>query len=159
MIDKEYLKKHFRKIEELRTTRVRYKILSDKDGQKSPSGNMGLPGGGSSAAGDIVANTVCEKILIEEQIKRLENELSNQNVIINSNLEKLDNPYEKLVMQMRYIDGLEWDEIRGGIFENRKDYAEKFEKYNDKVFRIHGAALKHLRTDAKNDKDGGLMDE
>lgn len=88
---------------------------------------------------------VCQKFYVEEKIKKLEKDLTEQSKAINTVFERLENPYEKLVMQMRYEDGLEWDEIRGGIFGNRRDYNENVEKYNDKVFRIHGSALKHMK--------------
>ena len=135
MVDKEYLKKHLRKREELETTIIRYNALLNKDDISSPTGTLV----------STVENAVCNKIFAEEKIKRLEKDLAEQSKIINSLFEKLDNPYEKLVMQMRYEDKLEWDEIRGAIFGNRRDYSINVEKYNDKVFRIHGAALKHMK--------------
>ena len=46
---------------------------------------------------------------------------------------------------MRYEDGFEWDAIRGKIFGSRIDYSVNVEKYNNKVFKIHGAALKHIK--------------
>lgn len=144
MIDKNYLKKHLRKREELETTIIRYSALLDKDNVSSPAGKAGIAAGVMSVS-SAVENTVCNKIFIEEKIKRLENELIEQSREINSIFEKLENPFEKLVMQMRYEDRLEWDEIRGEIFGNRRDYSENIEKYNDKVFRIHGSALKHMK--------------
>lgn len=144
MVDKEYLKKHLRKREELETTIIRYNALLNKDDISSPAGKTGLSTGGSLVF-STVENTVCNKIITEEKIRRLEEDLVKQSKVINSILEKLGNPYEKLVMQMRYVDKLQWDEIRGGIFGNRSDYSDNVEKYNDKIFRIHGSALKHMK--------------
>ncbi len=143
MVDKEYLKKHLRKHEELETTIIRYNALLNKDDISSPAGKTGLSIGGTLVSA--VENAVCNKIFAEEKIKRLEKDLAEQSKIINSIFERLESPYEKLVMQMRYEDKLEWDEIRGEIFGNRRDYSTNVEKYNDKVFRIHGAALKHMK--------------
>lgn len=92
-----------------------------------------------------VESVVCKKVAAEKKIKELKEELTKQSKVINAILERLENPYEKLVMQMRYEDGLEWDEIRGKIFGSRKDYDGNIEKYNNKVFKIHGAALKHIK--------------
>lgn len=144
MVDKTYLKKHLRKCEELETTIIRYNALLNKDDISSPAGKTGLSTG-SSLVSSVVENTVCKKIVTEEKIKRLEEDLAKQSRVINSIFEKLENPYEKLVMQMRYEDRLEWDEIRGEIFGSRRDYSANVEKYNDKVFRIHGSALKHMK--------------
>lgn len=144
MVDKAYLKKYLRKREELEATIIRYNALLNKDDISSPAGKAGLPTGGTSVS-SIVENTVCKKIITEEKIKILEEDLVNQSEAIRSIFEELENPYEKLVMQMRYEDRLEWDEIRGGIFGNRKDYSDNVEKYNDKIFRIHGSALKHMK--------------
>ena len=74
-----------------------------------------------------VENAVCKKLLWKKKIERLEEDLARQRTIINSIFEKLENPYEKIVMQMRYEDRLEWDEIRGEIFGNRRDYSENIE--------------------------------
>lgn len=144
MVDKIYLKNYLRKREELKTTIIRYNALLNKEDISSPAGKIGLSMGGSLVS-SVVENTVCNKIIMEEKIKRLEEDLARQRTIINSTFEKLEKPYEKIVMQMRYEDRLEWDEIRGEIFGNRRDYSENIEKYNDKVFRIHGSALKHIK--------------
>ncbi len=144
MVDKAYLKKHLRKREELETAIIRYHALLNKDDISSPAGKTDISMGGTSVS-SIVENTVCKKIDTEEKIKRLEKDLAKQSRRINAVFEKLENPYEKLVMQMRYEDKLEWDEIRGELFGGRKDYSENTEKYNDKIFRIHGAALKHMK--------------
>ena len=143
MVDKLYLKNYLRKQEELEATRIRYYLLLDKDELSSPAGKTDLPAG--KAASSAVENIVCKRIAAEEKLKELKEELSGQSKLINAVFEKLENPYEKLVMQMRYEDGLEWDEIRGEIFEGRKDYSANIEKYNNKVFKIHGAALKHIK--------------
>lgn len=143
MVDKLYLKNYLRKQEELEATRIRYYLLLDKDDLSSPAGKTDLPAG--NAAFSAVESVVCKKVAAEEKIKELKEELTKQSKVINAILERLENPYEKLVMQMRYEDGLEWDEIRGKIFGSRKDYNGNIEKYNNKVFKIHGAALKHIK--------------
>ena len=145
MIDKIYLKKYLRKREELETTIIRYNALLNKDNISSPIGKTGLSTNGSSGSSSAIENAVCKKIFAEERIHKLEKDLTEQSAIINPIFEKLENPYEKQVMQMRYEDGFEWDEIRGKIFGNRRDYSQNIEKYNNKVFRIHGSALKHMK--------------
>ncbi|MDE6052763.1 MAG: hypothetical protein K2G55_03175 [Lachnospiraceae bacterium] len=144
MIDKNYLKKHLQKREELKATIIRYNLLLSKEDISSPTGKSGFSSGGFLEF-STVENIVCKKILTEEKIKRLEKALAEQDTVINNVFEKLEKPYETMVMQMRYADGLEWDEIREGIFGSRKDYYEKIEKYTDKIFRIHGSALKHIK--------------
>lgn len=143
MIDKLYLKNYLRKKDELETIRIRYYSLLDKGELSSPAGRPDLPAG--NTAFSAVEDIVCKKIEAEEKIEELKKELTEQNKHIKVVLEELENPYEKLVMQMRYEDGFEWDAIRKKIFESRKDYSENIEKYNNKVFRIHGAALKHIK--------------
>lgn len=144
MIDKNYLKKHLQKREELKATIIRYNLLLSKGDIPSPSGKPGLSSGGLLES-STVENIVCKKILTEQKIKKLEKDLAEQDTAINNILEKLEKPYETMVMQMRYTDCLEWDEIREGIFGSRKDYHEKIEKYTDKIFRMHGSALKNIK--------------
>ena len=107
-----------RKQEELEATRIRYYLLLDKDELSSPAGKTDLPAG--NAAFSAVESIVCKKVAAEEKIKELKEELTKQSKVINAILERLENPYEKLVMQMRYEDGLEWDEIRGKYLEVEK---------------------------------------
>ena len=59
MVDKEYLKKHLRKHEELETTIIRYNALLNKDGISSPAGKTGLSIGGTLVSA--VENAVCKK--------------------------------------------------------------------------------------------------
>ncbi len=143
MVDKLYLKNYLRKQEEFEMMLIRYHLLLDKDNLSSPAGKTDLPAG--SAVSSRVENIVCKRIAIKEKIKELRKELIEQGKLINAIFEKLENPCEKLVMQMRYEDGFEWDAIRGKIFGSRTDYSVNIEKYNDKVFKIHGAALKHIK--------------
>jgi len=139
MIDKAYLKNHLQKYEELEAMMIRYNFLVIS----SPAGKTDLPA--ENFAFSAVESLVYKKIDMERKIKELTEELTQQSKLINDVFEKLQNPYEKLVMQMRYTDGFEWDKIRGEIFGSRKDYSVNTEKYSNKVFKIHGAALEHIK--------------
>ena len=57
---------------------------------------------------------------------------------------KLNDPDEQAVLEMKYIDGLQWKNVSLSLFGMREDYEDNPERYMKRTFRIHGAALQRL---------------
>ncbi len=57
---------------------------------------------------------------------------------------KLNNPYERAVIRIRYIDVEEWSEVCRVIFGTSEDYDEKFDSYTRRMYNIHGSALANI---------------
>lgn len=56
-----------------------------------------------------------------------------------------DSPYQRAVLQMRYLDGSKWDEIAEMLFgDDPDDFDLKQDSYLRRVFKLHGAALSKL---------------
>lgn len=98
----------------------------------------------SNFAVDRMAIAVARKIELEELIKRnLEKE--HQEILeLETAVQKLESPHEKMVIRMKYFDRIEWPEICKAIFGKHKDYEEKQESYMRRTFRLHGTALVKL---------------
>lgn len=57
---------------------------------------------------------------------------------------QLDNPDEQGVLELKYIDGIEWPDVSELLFGSAEDYEDNPERYMKRTFRIHGAALQRL---------------
>lgn len=144
MIDKIYLKKHMNHREELRNEQERYEILESRSSPKSkPMDGMPHAASVSKDAGYI--RDAFDKMEIEKKIDELNELIKEEYQIINPLIEKLEEPDEKSVLKMRYFHCMEWSDIREIKYSKRRDYYENMDKYKDKVFKIHGSALKHMK--------------
>ena len=141
-LNKEYLKEHRRKRIELENSKTRLELLYSKTGLRSPSAADGMPH--AHNAMDSMGETVYEIVKLENEIKKCQEIIRIETITIDGTMTRLS-PLEKQVITYRYIDCLEWDEVIGNIFGRYTDYSYNKDKYKDKVFRIHGAALKHIR--------------
>ena len=142
MIDKIYLKRHLQRREDLKNEIDRYDMLI-KDSQLRGINMDGMPHG--SATGDSAFYSTLEKVETERKIKELREIIDREHVGIESVLEKLQYPAERKIIKMRYFQCLDWQEIHKLEFGSRWDYYENLDKYKNKVFKIHGSALKHIK--------------
>ena len=144
MIDKIYLKKHMNHRQELKNEQERYEIVESRSSPRCKQID-GMPhsAGVSRDAGYI--RVTFDKIEIEQKINELNEVIKEEYEIINPIIEKLEEPDEKSIMKMRYFNCMEWSDIREIKYSKRRDYFENMDKYKDKVFKIHGSALKHMK--------------
>ncbi len=143
MVDKDYLKMHLQHRIELREEQEWYAALYMQSSMKAI--NMdGMPHG-SSSVGDTAYYNILEKVETEKKIKNLNAVIEKEYAAINEILDKMQNPTEKKILKMRYFQCLDWSEIRKLEFGARRDYYENEDKYKNKVFKIHGSALKHIK--------------
>ena len=56
----------------------------------------------------------------------------------------LDNPDEQAILEIKYIDGVDWPDVSWSLFHEADDYEENPERYMKRTFRIHGVALQRL---------------
>lgn len=143
MVDKIYLKMHMSHREELRNEKEQLELIESR---MSPKGQQidGMPHSSRSQEAAYIHDTF-EKMEIEKKIQDLSELVMEEFEVINQIIDKLTVPDEKMVLKLRYFRCMEWSQIRGTLFQKRYDYSWNEEKYKDKVFKIHGAALKHLK--------------
>ena len=92
----------------------------------------GPPGARSSVAAQ-AGRFVDAEALYREKIALLDGQILRVEQAVGS----LENPAERLVLRMRYMDGLEWASICAHLAG--KGYSER------KVYRLHGSALRNLK--------------
>lgn len=144
MVDKIYLKKHMSHREELKNEQERYALLESRCNPKSKQMD-GMPHAASGSRDAGYTNDTFEKMEVENKIAELNKVIKEEYLIINQVIERLEDPDEKMILKMRYFHCMEWFDIRDVMYSKRKDYHENLDKYKDKTFRIHGAAIKHLK--------------
>ena len=78
---------------------------------------------------------------IMEKIDRKKAQAKAERMAIENMSDLIENPDERLVIQLKYIDFAEWPSINFALFGNMPDYLEKVEAYQRRTYRIHGRAL------------------
>lgn len=54
-------------------------------------------------------------------------------------------PHRKVILELRYLDGLEWNEINQVLWSKYDDYEDRYDTYNRRTYRFHAEALEAMR--------------
>lgn len=140
---KERLRRYGDMLRDIENQRERLEHMTATYG--TPSGpdlsGMPRPQGGIS---NPTAAAVERKIKQEEKIRRKEAEAEAEYTAIENMTEQLDDPDERLTIQLRYLDRAEWPDVNFALFGSRPDFTEKVDAYQRRTFRLHGRALLNL---------------
>ena len=102
---------------------------------------MPRPKGGVS---DRVSVAVVRKVALEEKIAEVVAKERSENAALEAMIEQLDDPDERAVIRLRYFDRAEWPDIAFVLFGGQADFNDRFESYQNRVYKIHGRALLKL---------------
>lgn len=91
-----------------------------------------------------MADLVCSKIDLENEVVDSLVELKRKREDIKNITAKLRHSEERALILMRYIDGLDWDEVLDALFGGKEDFIDKEEAYNRRMYKIHGSALQNM---------------
>lgn len=133
---KEYLRRAYRLNEKIdselreleQTNSILYNISASYDGDRVQT----------SMTADKIPNAIARLVELKDLIDREVDAFVDLKVEIRELIEKLTNPDELLIMRMRYIEFLSWNDIR-----EKLGYGDS-EDEREKMFKIHGRALKKL---------------
>lgn len=140
-MDKQQLKDYKRLRKEIECEQERLEMIEVKILGISYKNSDGMPRSSSSEY-DKMATQIAYKTDIENNLAQLlQKEKSKRMEIEKEIVERLEYPDERMLIRLRYIDGLSWREISELLFSKRRDYYEDEEKYKRRVYRIHGNAL------------------
>lgn len=107
----------------------------------SPS-YSGMPGGGGNRMSE-EERLVERKEELEKRAEMQQSEIDRDWAELEPLVEKLE-PFQTLIMNLRYRYGEEWDDVCRSVFGRRSDYEIEFKRYEDKMFKAHGRALLQL---------------
>ena len=108
---------------------------------KSPS-YSGMPGGGNNRSSE-EERLVQLKEELEKKAEMQQAEIDRDWAELEPLMEKLE-PFQTLIMNLRYRYGEEWKNVCSAVFGRRSDYAIEYKRYEDKMFKAHGLALLQL---------------
>ena len=110
-MDKQYLKDYVKLREEIECEQCRLLMLESKITGMSGKSNDGMPKG-SAGEFDRMTLQIANKIDIENNLKKLYQEEAQKRKSIEAAVNNLlEHPYEKMVIRLKYIDGLSWQTI------------------------------------------------
>lgn len=112
-------------------------------GSPSSPNLSGMPSGSRNTTSK-QERDVIKKLELEEKIRDLYAAESSLREEIEELLEHLENPFEQVAIQMRYIDGAKWRDVSVVLFGNEPDYDDYEERYLKRTFKYHGSALQRL---------------
>ena len=103
----------------------------------------GMPGGGGYKG-------ISEPEILLAQKEKLENKVKQKQAEVDKDWDELEpivdnlKPIETLIMNIRYRDGAEWEDVCRAIYGKRGDYDIERDRYMDRVYKAHGSALLKL---------------
>lgn len=130
-------------IQEERLQRLKSKMLTPTSQIISD-----MPRGASD--GDKIGRQLENIEVLEEKIRELKSAENQEKYQIEQAIDELESPYEQIVLQMRYIDRYEWEEICEILYGNHENYFENEDAYQRKIYRLHKNGIVHLQRIIKN---------
>ncbi len=122
---------------------ARLENLTATLGSISSPGYSGMPTGSGDGTSK-QERQVLRKIELEEKIRDMIAEEANQRGEINDMLDSMENPDERTVIELRYLDRQSWWSVSATLFGEEPDYDAHEKRYLKRTFKIHGSALQTL---------------
>ena len=143
-ITQEYQRKYRTLQEEIETEQERLQMITEKMLGSSKGIGDGMPRGNVKDP-DVLVLQLSIKDDLKERLTALNKDERRKRAYIEEELQnKVDNPQERSVIRLYYINRLEWTEVGRVMFSKKQDYYEDEDKYMRRVYRIHGNALEKL---------------
>ena len=133
---KDRLNDHLTMLEKLAATKL--EIQHVYGSLKSPNYSDMPKGGG---------DRMSEEERLVERMQELEKKAERQQAEIDRDWAELEplieqlEPFQTLIMNLRYRYGEEWDDVCRSVFGRRSDYEYEVDHYMNKMYKAHGRAL------------------
>lgn len=138
-VTKRFLQDYIRVKSELANSKYRLELYLN--GEKAAADGMPR---GTSVSDPTAAQAVIKAQLMAEIKELAEQENYMRKEIINA-FKKIPYAIDRQIMNLRYMDGMEWTEIAYMVFGKKSDYLEREDKYMKKAYNIHSRALHALK--------------
>lgn len=112
-------------------------------GSPSSPNLTGLPGGSGDGSSK-TERQVTQKDELIQAIRDMQQEEYDERIELELLIEKMKNPDEQTVIEMRYFDHAKWWAVCAALFGDMDDYEEHERRYLKRTFKIHGSALQSL---------------
>ena len=114
-----------------------------------------MPKGGGS--GDPMADYVIRVENLELSIKH-DVEIQEQcRKVIFDLTQELSKPEERRIIELRYLQGLEWSDVMNMLYRGDDKYAQKLDTYRRRMYRVHEEALEKMAKRWSKNGQKGLV--
>lgn len=103
----------------------------------------GMPHCGSPI-GDRMAEIIGRKQELEDTIREKIEAERHEHALLAAMVDQMAKPDDRLVIQLRYFDRVNWQGVAEALFGEMEDFTEKYDAYMRRTLRIHGSALVEL---------------
>lgn len=141
---KAFLKSYLTLQERIDQTEARLMCLELSKVSASTSNLSGMGGGGSNDRSSKQERNYITEEELNEKLGEMYAEENNQREEIEELVALIRKPKEQAVIQMHYLDGAKWQLITVALFGEEEDFDANVERYKNRTFKIHGAALQTL---------------
>lgn len=97
-----------------------------------------------SAPKDRMAEYVIQAESLEISIQNEINIHEESRKVIYELIEQLDKPEERLIIQNRYLYGMEWSDVMMILYREESKFAQNMETYRRRMYRVHEDALEKM---------------
>lgn len=111
----------------------------------------GMPRGGSGTP-DRIGRMVERREQLQAEVTAAIEREREEHGALEELIRELRDPDERAVLRARYFDRMGWGEIAEMLFSAEDDYEVEFDKYQKRIFRIHGNALFNMGRGVKGSK-------
>ena len=140
---KSKLNAHLDMLEKLEALKLELEYAEEQYGATKSPNYSGMPGGGGDKRASEPEVKAGRKIEIEEKVRRQQDAIDRDWAELEPLIEQLK-PFDALIMNIRYREGAEWEDVCFVVFGKRRDYNDKIDSYMNSMFKAHGRALLEL---------------
>lgn len=124
-------------------TEKRLECLELSKGAPSTPNLSGMPSGGHDRGSKQERDYIKTEEL-EEKLGRMNAQENRLRELIETLVELMKKPDEQTIIEMHYLDGIEWKTISATLYGDEDDYDEHEKRYLKRTFKVHGSALQSL---------------
>lgn len=96
------------------------------------------------SSSDPNARKVLELLRLEERVKDLKTFVRDEHEALELAIQRMRNAEQRMVLRMKYFDGMSWDEINFVFYGERIDFLTEESRYRQQLYDIHSRALVSL---------------
>lgn len=141
---KERLQRYANLVQEIDRQFEALEIMEEKLTSPKSSNLTGMPRSTASGSFDRMSMAIAKKEDMEQYVKALLQKERQEAQAIEEAVQLLEEPNERQVIRLRYVDGFTWTEVCRALFGRRKDYEERLDTFERRTYKIHGKALINL---------------
>lgn len=141
-----WLNRHVKESKNLESLYNRLEALEEKAYNPRSAAPNGMPHSGGDPV-DTVGNTVARMEKLREKIEESRKKVNSLYDEIGGAIAQIDGSdwaNQRSVLETRYLDLMEWEEVNSILFGRKKDFYDREDSYLRRTFYIHGKALEKL---------------